>query len=127
MPIQNDFTLPASAQELPLLEDPGSKIFVTFNASADPSTGQPWCPDVRVAIPVLEAAFTTADSHTLLVEEVGQRPGYVRRPFHKSDHLYSFFTYINSDSWLTRVFNHIDGRILKIFTAQNGMFMRPLL
>ncbi|KAI0472673.1 hypothetical protein GGR56DRAFT_676749 [Xylariaceae sp. FL0804] len=50
------------------------KLFLAFVSSDDPRTGQSWCPDVRAALPYLEAAFEAEDKPTLLIVEVGQRP-----------------------------------------------------
>lgn len=72
MPFVSDFTLPESANRLPL--DSNTALFVAFISSNDPVTKQPWCPDVRAALPRLHAAFSGADAPKLAVVEVGQKP-----------------------------------------------------
>ncbi|KAG0157770.1 hypothetical protein PDIDSM_4955 [Penicillium digitatum] len=72
MPITKTFTLPSSAKELAL--SPGSKLFIAFISSSDPTTKQPWCPDVRDALPHINKAFTGDDAPELAIIEVGQKP-----------------------------------------------------
>ncbi|PVI01794.1 hypothetical protein DM02DRAFT_335622 [Periconia macrospinosa] len=72
MPITRSFPLPASSQDLPL---PDKKPFyLVFVSSIHPETGLSWCPDVRAAMPVIDAAFEKEDAAPLGVVEVGQRP-----------------------------------------------------
>lgn len=73
MVLVDDFSLPPTAAELSLTS--ASPFYILFTASADPETKQAWCPDVRAAKPVLDAAFATqkADRSTAIVE-VGQKP-----------------------------------------------------
>lgn len=77
MTVSTDFTLPESPEALSLSKD---VIFLSFVASNDPATGQSWCPDVRAALPHLQAAFSQPDSPVLALVEVGQRPEYVVIP-----------------------------------------------
>ncbi|KAJ8115377.1 hypothetical protein OPT61_g2973 [Boeremia exigua] len=65
MPIQDAFQLPASAQALPLANNATAELFLCFIASTDPATSQPWCPDVRAALPRLEKVFSGADAPEL--------------------------------------------------------------
>lgn len=74
MPIITDFQLPASAQSITLPEGPNSELFIAFIASNDTVTGQPWCPDVRAALPHIRTAFTADDAPTVALVEVGQKP-----------------------------------------------------
>ncbi|KAH4188158.1 hypothetical protein HBI56_108180 [Parastagonospora nodorum] len=74
MPIQDNLQIPFSAQELPVPDDPAAKLFVCFISSADPVTKQPWCPDVRAALPRLDAAFSSEDAPNLAYVHVGQKP-----------------------------------------------------
>ncbi|KAJ6171121.1 hypothetical protein N7470_000188 [Penicillium chermesinum] len=62
MPIITDFKLPASAKSIPLPEGPHSMLFIAFVSSDDPATGQPWCPDVRAALPHIKAAFAAEET-----------------------------------------------------------------
>jgi hypothetical protein len=80
MPIQDQFPVPTSAQELPIGSDPACKLFVSFISSTDPSTKQPWCSDVRAALPRLEKAFASQDAPNLIYVHVGQKPEYVPTP-----------------------------------------------
>ncbi|KAH8890214.1 hypothetical protein GQ53DRAFT_766280 [Thozetella sp. PMI_491] len=74
MPISTDFALPDAAKRLELPGDANSKLFVCFIASTDPVTKQAWCPDVRVALPVLKTTFSGSNAPELALIEVGQRP-----------------------------------------------------
>ncbi|KAI0147368.1 DUF953 domain protein [Xylariaceae sp. FL1272] len=77
MPIQRDFSLPDSpeafASSAHLSESP---FFVAFIASKDPTTLQPWCPDVRKALPILESTFAPSNASTMAVIEVGEKLVY---------------------------------------------------
>jgi hypothetical protein len=73
MPIQDHFHVPLSVQELPIANELASKLFVCFISSTDPSTKQPWCPDVRAALPQLEKAFSSQDAPKLAYVHVGQK------------------------------------------------------
>ncbi|QSZ31110.1 hypothetical protein DSL72_000673 [Monilinia vaccinii-corymbosi] len=72
MPVTKEFKLPSSPKSLDLPEKPGQKLFLSFISSTDPVTQQPWCPDVRAALPVIEAKFAGDEFEVRLVE-VGQR------------------------------------------------------
>lgn len=72
MPITKYFTLPSSVKELAL--SPDSKLFIAFISSSDPITKQPWCPDVRDALPHINKAFAGDDAPELAIIEVGQKP-----------------------------------------------------
>ncbi|KAJ5622891.1 hypothetical protein N7490_011496 [Penicillium lividum] len=74
MPIIRDFTLPANAQLLELPEGPNPKLFIAFVSSDDPITSQPWCPDVRAAMPHIDTAFASDDAPTVVIVPVGQKP-----------------------------------------------------
>ncbi|KFA69513.1 hypothetical protein S40285_05684 [Stachybotrys chlorohalonatus IBT 40285] len=71
MPIITDFTIPKSPE---VFCPPQDTFFIIFTASKDPATGQPWCPDVRAALPHLQAAFTAGDCPQAAIVEVGQKP-----------------------------------------------------
>ncbi|TDZ22284.1 Thioredoxin domain-containing protein [Colletotrichum orbiculare MAFF 240422] len=72
MPIATSFTLPESAADLAVPE--GSAFFITFTTSNLPETGESWCPDVRVALPHLNATFSADGAPEMAFVEVGQRP-----------------------------------------------------
>ncbi|ORY55844.1 DUF953 domain protein [Pseudomassariella vexata] len=83
MPVLTNFTLPSSptfvSLPYPTKADgpqPKARLYIAFMASVDPVTRQPWCPDVRAALPVIQAAFSegghTPDEEVALVE-VGQK------------------------------------------------------
>ncbi|KAJ6024625.1 hypothetical protein N7540_005422 [Penicillium herquei] len=74
MPIIRDFTPPANAQLLDLPEISNAKFFIAFVSSDDPVTGQPWCPDVRAALPHIDAAFSAETAPTVAIVPVGQKP-----------------------------------------------------
>ncbi|KAJ5217267.1 DUF953 domain protein [Penicillium chermesinum] len=74
MPIITDFKLPASAKSIPLPEGPHSMLFIAFVSSDDPATGQPWCPDVRAALPHIKAAFAAEETPPVGLVTVGQKP-----------------------------------------------------
>lgn len=73
MPILKNFTLPASAKLLEIPEPPHSKLFLAFISGNDPITNQPWCTDVRAALPHIDAAFNLPDAPSLAYVSVGQR------------------------------------------------------
>jgi hypothetical protein len=73
MPIITNFTLPPSQDALALPPDSNSAFFIAFLASRDPSTGQPWCPDVRASLPHLTAAFSKDTAPQVAFVDVGQR------------------------------------------------------
>jgi hypothetical protein len=72
MPITKNLSLPSSAKELALTS--ASKLFIAFISSPDPITKQPWCPDVRDALPHINEAFAGDDAPGLAIVEVGQKP-----------------------------------------------------
>lgn len=63
MTILKSFPLPSSPSSLQIPNEkekdspPSNFFFIAFLASKDPLTNQPWCPDVRAALPILEATF----------------------------------------------------------------------
>lgn len=73
MPITKNFTLPGSAKLLEVPEGPNSKLFLAFISGDDPITKQPWCPDVRAALPHIDAAFTAPDAPTVAYVSVGEK------------------------------------------------------
>lgn len=77
MPVLNNFTAPSSATQLSLPQDLKNKFFIAFISSLDTATKQPWCPDVRRALPHINAAFSSSDGSAVALVEVGQRPEYV--------------------------------------------------
>ncbi|CAG7938606.1 unnamed protein product [Penicillium nalgiovense] len=72
MPITKNLTLPSSTKELALTS--ASKLFIAFISSPDPITKQPWCPDVRDAMPHINKTFAADDAPELAIIEVGQKP-----------------------------------------------------
>ncbi|KAK7180417.1 hypothetical protein DPSP01_001807 [Paraphaeosphaeria sporulosa] len=74
MPIQDPFQLPKSAQDLPLANDTDDTYFLFFISSISPETKQPWCPDVRAALPVVGAAFSFENAPEVGFVHVGQKP-----------------------------------------------------
>lgn len=105
MTILKSFPLPSSPSALQIPNEkekdshPSNFFFIAFLASKDPLTNQPWCPDVRAALPILEATFqepttsqgaegeqgkkeqgkksTTTTSPVVAFIEVGQKMEYV--------------------------------------------------
>lgn len=74
MPIITDFKLPASAGALALHDQSSAAFFIAFITADDPHTNQPWCPDVRAALPYIKAAFSTDSAPDLAFVSVGQIP-----------------------------------------------------
>ncbi|CAI7589381.1 unnamed protein product [Penicillium pancosmium] len=74
MPVIRNFSLPASAKLLELPEASTSKLFLAFISGDDAITKQPWCPDVRAALPYIDTAFATPDAPTVAMVSVGQKP-----------------------------------------------------
>lgn len=73
MPIISNFKLPATASALESPKEYSAPpIFLAFIASNLPETGESWCPDVRAALPVLNAAFSAEGAPDLAFVEVGQ-------------------------------------------------------
>lgn len=52
-------------EDLPILQD--GALFLGFVSSFSPQTRQPWCPDVRLALPDLEATFIRKDLLAIFV------------------------------------------------------------
>lgn len=73
MPLIKDFTLPASAAHLDVSEAHDAKFIIAFISGNDPVTHQPWCPDVRDALPHLDAAFAHSDAPAVAVVSVGEK------------------------------------------------------
>lgn len=81
MPILRDFVLPKAPNDLvfpPATTTTTDAFFIVFLASKDPQTNIPWCPDVVVALPVLEETFSGADKPQVAFIDAGLRPEYVR-------------------------------------------------
>ena len=74
MTILSDFELPTCAAALHIPGEATYELFLAFIASSDPTTGRPWCPDVRAALPPLKAAFAPRSSPKVAFVEVGQKP-----------------------------------------------------
>ncbi|RYP06131.1 hypothetical protein DL764_003353 [Monosporascus ibericus] len=55
------------------LSRPGDSIYVFFVVDNDASTGKPWCPDVREALPVVEKYFGQRGDLEVAVVSVGSR------------------------------------------------------
>jgi hypothetical protein len=94
MPVQDPFQLPDSAQDLPLANDPNATYFLNFIASISPETNQPWCSDVRAALPVVGVAFSGENAPEVGFVHVGQKPEYVKAPSVSSLCLIWPFTYM---------------------------------
>lgn len=77
MPIIKNFTLPGSAKLLEVSESPNAKLFLAFISGDDPITKQPWCPDVRAALPHIDAAFAAPDAPSVAIVSVGEKSEYV--------------------------------------------------
>jgi hypothetical protein len=107
MPIQDHFELPKTAQELPLGDGPAASLFLCYISSVDPVSKQPWCPDVRAALPRLDKTFSSQDAPRLAYVHVGQKPEYVRPSPQTS------LAVSNADP-------HPGGRHLTTFTGRNG-------
>lgn len=144
MPILKSFPLPSSPSALQIPNEkekdspPSNFFFIAFLASKDPLTNQPWCPDVRAALPILEATFqepttsqgegkkeeggkkSTTPPPVVAFIEVGQKVEYVFSFF------FLFFFLLSSSS-----FSHIfifflwektDGKIPTTCSVLNGIF-----
>lgn len=77
MTIVDNFEAPNSPNALELPDDPNSTYFIAFISSSDPTTKQPWCPDVRAALPIINAAFSAETDRQLAYVHVGQKVEYV--------------------------------------------------
>ncbi|KAL3296121.1 DUF953 domain protein [Colletotrichum asianum] len=74
MPIISPFTLPDSVEALQLPGSPNAPFFITFTTSDLPETGESWCPDVRAALPHINASFSAETAPNMAFVEGGQRP-----------------------------------------------------
>lgn len=54
------------------LPQDGASTYVMFTVDNDAKTGQPWCPDVRAALPVIKKVFGESEKEVLVVS-VGAR------------------------------------------------------
>ncbi|EPS39554.1 hypothetical protein H072_6618 [Dactylellina haptotyla CBS 200.50] len=53
----------------------GAPLFIFFVASKEPTTSQPWCPDVRKAAPIVDKFFDEHEQKlNFLTVEVGLKP-----------------------------------------------------
>ncbi|KAH7327478.1 hypothetical protein BKA65DRAFT_555032 [Rhexocercosporidium sp. MPI-PUGE-AT-0058] len=71
MPVSGNIVAPASAQEQKVSDRP---LFIAFISSIHPETGESWCTDVRIALPLLDSGFAPIEAPDLVFIEVGQRP-----------------------------------------------------
>lgn len=107
MTILKSFPLPSSPSALQIpnekeKDSPPSNFFIAFLASKDPLTNQPWCPDVRAALPILEATFqepTTSQGEGRKEEEEGKKSTTTPPPVvafievgQKTEYVFSFFS-----------------------------------
>ena len=77
MPVTTDFTLPATPSALDLSEGSNGAFFIAFISGDNAQTKQPWCPDVRAALPHINAAFSADGAPVVAFASVGQIPEYV--------------------------------------------------
>ena len=77
MPIQDQFQLPDSARDLPVASEQNATFFLNFISSVSPETKEPWCPDVRAALPPTNATFAAENAPSVGYVHVGQKPEYV--------------------------------------------------
>lgn len=108
MTILKSFPLPSSPSALQIpnekeKDSPPSNFFIAFLASKDPLTNQPWCPDVRAALPILEATFQ--EPTTSQGEEEGKKEGSKKSTTppspvvafievgQKTEYVFSFFSF----------------------------------
>ncbi|KAF2824234.1 hypothetical protein CC86DRAFT_371615 [Ophiobolus disseminans] len=80
MSIDDDFEVPNSAQDLPLATEPDAKFFILYIASTDPATQQPWCSDVRAALPILNQIFSAPSSPEVHYAYVGSKVEFKENP-----------------------------------------------
>lgn len=71
MPILKGFSLPDSESALAVSQD--KPLFVVFLSPDDPETKQPWCSDVRAALPLLNQTFSGPSNPEAAYIEVGPR------------------------------------------------------
>lgn len=74
MPIQDPFQLPDSPNALPIANEPNATFFLNFISSISPETKEPWCPDVRAALPSIGATFSAENAPHVGYVHVGQKP-----------------------------------------------------
>lgn len=106
MTILKSFPLPSSPSALQIpnekeKDSPPSNFFIAFLASKDPLTNQPWCPDVRAALPILEATFQDTTTFQGAEGEEGKEEGKKSTPpppvvafievGQKTEYVFSFF------------------------------------
>jgi len=65
----------------------GDSTYILFIVDNDAATGQPWCPDVRAALPVVEKYFAQHPDLSISAASVGSRVEYVSSLFHLPQHL----------------------------------------
>lgn len=110
MTILKSFPLPSSPSALQIpnekeKDSPPSSFFIAFLASKDPLTNQPWCPDVRAALPILEATFqetTTSQGEGKKEQEEGKKSTTPPPPVvafievgQKTEYVFSFFFFLS--------------------------------
>lgn len=71
MTIVDPFEVPGSAQELAVPDGPNGSFFILFIASNDLETNQPWCSDVRAALPVTNKMFCDSSAPAVHIVRVG--------------------------------------------------------
>lgn len=59
------------------LPNSGDSTYLFFIVDNDAATGQPWCPDVRAALPVVQRFFEQNDGLDVAFVSVGSKPAYV--------------------------------------------------
>ncbi|KAK0640660.1 hypothetical protein B0T16DRAFT_393082 [Cercophora newfieldiana] len=68
-------SLPSSPDGLAdRLAKAGDSTYIFFIVDNDAATGQPWCPDVRAAIPVVDKYFAEHPDLSVSAVSVGSRP-----------------------------------------------------
>lgn len=55
----------------------GDITYIFFIVDNDTTTGKPWCPDVREALPIVEKYFQQRNDLDVSVVGVGSRAAYV--------------------------------------------------
>ena len=59
------------------LSKAGDSTYLFWIVDNDAATGQPWCPDVRAALPVVENYFAEHPDLSISAVSVGSRAAYV--------------------------------------------------
>ncbi|KAK0623781.1 hypothetical protein B0T14DRAFT_565103 [Immersiella caudata] len=73
----NASSLPASPDGLKdRLAKAGDSTYLFFIVDNDAATGQPWCPDVRAALPVVEKYFAQHPNLDISAVSVGSRAAW---------------------------------------------------